>query len=283
MVNEFAGIGNEANEGNNTAFLSGINENLEVLMQFPDATISMNKVMSQLSKSSTLTTTRSAEDPEQAAMEEEKKEAQPANHRQVRQVSDMNAGKGAASQSNNGAASGTQPIIKNNRIATFLGINIEADQSYVHNLKTLFTTGFKQAGEPQQMINDFKSMCQQREAFSPWKFPASHHVTTLFIGGNKNKMKQPQAQFHQEGKEVAVEIRALIYVPDKLVAGICFPEAEIENEFPHLTLMVSQGWAPVMSNAVIKATCGRGGEFEQAYIAAEDGKRPAAGAGVHTA
>ena len=80
-----------------------------------------------------------------------------------------------------------------------------------------------------------------------------------------------------------MEIRALIYVPDKLVAGICFPEAEIENEFPHLTLMVSQGWAPVMSNAVIKATCGRGGEFEQAYIAAEDGKKPAAGAGVHTA
>lgn len=46
MINEFAGIGNEANEGNNTAFLAGINENLEVLMQFPDATISMNKVMS---------------------------------------------------------------------------------------------------------------------------------------------------------------------------------------------------------------------------------------------
>ena len=80
-----------------------------------------------------------------------------------------------------------------------------------------------------------------------------------------------------------MEIRALIYVPDKLVAGICFPDAEIENEFPHLTLMVSQGWSPVMSNAVIKATCGRNGVFEQAYIAAEDKKKPAAGAGVHTA
>mmetsp|Transcript_7299 Transcript_7299/g.10288 ORF Transcript_7299/g.10288 Transcript_7299/m.10288 type:complete len:80 (+) Transcript_7299:3202-3441(+) len=47
--------------------------------------------------------------------------------------------------------------------------------------------------------------------------------------------------------------------------------------------MVSQGWAPVMSNAVIQATCGAKGVFEQAYIAAEDAKRPAAGAGVHTA
>ena len=80
-----------------------------------------------------------------------------------------------------------------------------------------------------------------------------------------------------------MEIRALIYIPDKLVAGICFPDAEIENEFPHLTLMVSQGWSPVMSNSVIKATCGRNGVFEQAYIAAEDKKKPAAGAGVHTA
>jgi len=47
--------------------------------------------------------------------------------------------------------------------------------------------------------------------------------------------------------------------------------------------MVSQGWAPVLSNAVIKATCGARGVFEQAYMAAEEGKLPAAGAGVHTA
>ena len=80
-----------------------------------------------------------------------------------------------------------------------------------------------------------------------------------------------------------VEIRAVVYVPEKLVAGVCFPDCDIENEFPHLTLMVSQGWAPVMSNSIIKATCGRGGVFEQAYIAAEDRKKPAAGAGVHTA
>ena len=38
-----------------------------------------------------------------------------------------------------------------------------------------------------------------------------------------------------------------------------------------------------MSNAVIQATCGRGGDFEQAYLAAQDGKLPANGAGVHTA
>lgn len=47
--------------------------------------------------------------------------------------------------------------------------------------------------------------------------------------------------------------------------------------------MVSQGWAPVMSNQVIQATCAKNGVFEQAYIAAEDGRKPAPGAGVHSA
>ena len=54
-----------------------------------------------------------------------------------------------------------------------------------------------------------------------------------------------------------MEIRAIVYIPDKIVVGICFPECEIDNEFPHLTMMVSNGWKPVDSNAVIKATCAK--------------------------
>ena len=80
-----------------------------------------------------------------------------------------------------------------------------------------------------------------------------------------------------------VEIRAIVYVPGQLVAGICFPNCEVENEFPHLTLMVSQGWAPVMSNAVIQATCRKNKVFEQAYRAAAEGMKPAPNAGIHTA
>lgn len=66
------------------------------------------------------------------------------------------------------------------------------------------------------------------------------------------------------------------------MAGICFPPTDIENEFPHVTLMVSQGWAPVLSNAVIKATCAEGKPFENAYEAAKEGLKPAKGAGVHS-
>jgi len=54
------------------------------------------------------------------------------------------------------------------------------------------------------------------------------------------------------------------------VAGICFPEGvEIENEYPHMTLMVSDGWKPVMSNLMIQATCAKGMPFHEAYKAAK--------------
>jgi hypothetical protein len=37
---------------------------------------------------------------------------------------------------------------------------------------------------------------------------------------------------------VKVDVRAIIYVPEKIVAGICFPDIEVENAYPHMTLMV---------------------------------------------
>ena len=79
-----------------------------------------------------------------------------------------------------------------------------------------------------------------------------------------------------------IDIRAIIYVPDRLIAGICFPDFEIENEFPHLTMMVSEGWAPVLSNSVITATCGVGKPFHDAYEAARKNVMPAKNAGVLT-
>ena len=113
-------------------------------------------------------------------------------------------------------------------------------------------------------------MIRDNKEFVPWSFPASHHITTLFIGGNKNKMKLPQCEYFEEGKKVAIDIRAVIYVPGKLVAGICFPQGvEIENEYPHMTLMVSDGWKPMMSNLVIQATCAKGMPFHEAYKAAK--------------
>ena len=46
--------------------------------------------------------------------------------------------------------------------------------------------------------------------------------------------------------------------------------------------MVSEGWAPVLSNTVIKATCGLGKPFNEAYEAARQNILPAKNAGVLT-
>jgi hypothetical protein len=61
----------------------------------------------------------------------------------------------------------------------------------------------------------------------------------MFIGGNKQKLKSDQVQNFVEDIKVNFEVRAIVYVPGGIVAGICFPNIEIENKFPHLTLMVS--------------------------------------------
>ena len=59
-----------------------------------------------------------------------------------------------------------------------------------------------------------------------------------------------------------------MYVPEKLICGVCFPKYEIENWFPHVTMMISEGWPAVLSNAVLNATCNKGQPFYEAYEAA---------------
>lgn len=131
------------------------------------------------------------------------------------------------------------PLPTSGKLPTFLGIDVESDPNYERQLSKLFTSAFQQAGEPKPLVDDFKLMVSTNQTPYNWKFPNTHHVTTLFIGGNKSKLKQPEYEFFQEGKSVEVTIRAVIYVPEQLVAGICFPKTEIENDFPHITLMVS--------------------------------------------
>ena len=106
----------------------------------------------------------------------------------------------------------------------------------------------------------------------------------MFIGGNKKKVNLPQCQYFEEGNKISIDIRAVIYVPDRLITGICFPKGiEIENEYPHLTLMISEGWNAVLSNAVIETTCGKGMPFYDAYIDASKNILPAKNAGVISA
>lgn len=40
-----------------------------------------------------------------------------------------------------------------------------------------------------------------------------------------------------EGTKVQIDIKAILMIKDKILTGICFPLIEIENEFPHMTMM----------------------------------------------
>lgn len=88
-----------------------------------------------------------------------------------------------------------------------------------------------------------------------YKFPKTLHVTTLFLGSDKNKARSDNFKLFQEGKKIKIEIEAIVFVPGKIVCGICFfdgSEIKIENQYPHLTLMVDQ-WAPKHSNDVLNS------------------------------
>lgn len=74
---------------------------------------------------------------------------------------------------------------KPNRTPVFLGVSVEDDGNYTRNFNQLIKNGFEQAGEPNQLIEDFKQILRTGKQLSQWKLPNTHHVTTLFIGGNK--------------------------------------------------------------------------------------------------
>jgi len=107
-------------------------------------------------------------------------------------------------------------------------------------------------------------------------------VTTCFVGGNKKKASSELVSSFKEGEAVEVDIRAVIYIPDEIIIGVTFPKIQVENEFPHVTLMVSKKFKPVESSAVLQATCRKGGPFFEAYEAARNNVLPAKNAGIHT-
>ena len=169
------------------------------------------------------------------------------------------------------------------RKTLFLGITLEDDKNYGESLKKVFRSGFGQANESKEMLADFDKMSTTFMGVGDWKLPNTHHVTSLWIGGQAKKMTSDAFVYFKPNASVDVTIRALIYVPDKIVAGLCFPRFEIENKHPHVTLMVSSTWAPRLSNNLISATCSKGGPFSPIYEAASQGILPAKGKGIEVA
>jgi len=56
----------------------------------------------------------------------------------------------------------------------------------------------------------------------------------------------------------------VLFVPDRILTAICFPSHDVDNEFPHMTLMTKK-WKPVNSNDVLKQTCSKDCAFNEFY------------------
>ena len=140
-----------------------------------------------------------------------------------------------------------------NKIPVFLGI-FANDEEKAKDLISGYVTSnlqwyFEQHPDDKGLEIDIKHLKKE------FKFPNSIHVTTLFLGGNKSKTESVFFQKFQEGKPLVIEIEAVVFVPGKIICGICFFDSndiQIENEYPHLTMMVS-GFQPKHSSDVLAA------------------------------
>jgi len=74
-----------------------------------------------------------------------------------------------------------------------------------------------------------------------------------------------------EGKDIDIEITGLLIVPGKVVVGLVYTRGvDIENKYPHMTLMLGSYQAK-NSNDALEATCKQGGPFYKAYKKIESG------------
>ncbi len=88
-----------------------------------------------------------------------------------------------------------------------------------------------------------KEAWNKKNYSSGWKPVDDYHVTTYYIGKDQEKTDHKLFQNHVDGVEVEVKILALVIVPNKIITAICFPDYEIANKCPHVTLMTNE-WKP---------------------------------------
>jgi len=74
------------------------------------------------------------------------------------------------------------------RPPTYIGISAQKDPNFNTKLSQLLETTFKQSGENSATIDAITSVAKTLKPCGGWKAPASYHITSLFIGGDKSKL-----------------------------------------------------------------------------------------------
>ena len=115
-----------------------------------------------------------------------------------------------------------------------------------------------------EILEIVQSLSSKGGKFKGWDIKKNFHITTLYLGQDKSKQQDPIFKNFEEGKHVEVEIRALVYIPDKIMTAVCFPKCEIENKYPHITLVLGK-WKARQSNDALEGTAGKGKVFHDLY------------------
>mgnify|MGYP000925335614 CR=1 FL=1 len=92
------------------------------------------------------------------------------------------------------------------------------------------------------------------------------------MGGSKAKQQNEIYQNYREKVKETLTMKAVVYVPGRLLTAICFPKLPTDNEFPHMTLMTGhKDWSPKLSNTVLQETCTNPINFKLSYEETQDG------------
>ena len=58
----------------------------------------------------------------------------------------------------------------------------------------------------------------------------------------------------------------MIFVPDRILTAVCFPDAPCDIQYPHMTVMLNKKLQPIQSNQLLKATCDDPNKFQEPYL-----------------
>jgi hypothetical protein len=100
---------------------------------------------------------------------------------------------------------------------------------------------------------------------SKMREPNSWHTTCLYIGTDYSKLDSYIYKNFKEGMKIDLVTSTFVYIPNKIMASPVFLNYKlIDNEFPHMTLMVGQ-YQAVDSNYVLKALFSKDDELGNMY------------------
>jgi hypothetical protein len=70
---------------------------------------------------------------------------------------------------------------------------------------------------------------------------------------NEKMLSHPISKDFEADKKADIELRALVVAENRLVCGLVFPVGyQVDNKFPHMTVLLCGKTKPVESNAVIE-------------------------------